>query len=170
MSQRVLIVGVSESGKTTLANRLIAESPYPVYIRDPLGSEWSRDDGRFETEHELRAFVQNAQSPCVAVIDEANDFFTRSTPENAWIFTRGRHFGILPIAITHYVKMIVPVVRDQATDLYVFESSIQTADLLAEMYNQPGLCDAPSLKQGEYMHVRRVDRERVLTRHDEFIS
>ena len=169
MSQRVLIVGVSESGKTTLANRLIKDSPYPVYVRDPLRSQWSRNDGFFETEAELRK-LHVTGAPCVVVVDEANDFFTKSTPENMWIFTRGRHMGMLPIAITHYVKMLQPVVRDQATDLYVFESSIQTAALLAEMYNQPALEDAPNLRQGEYLHVRREGRERVLSRHDEFIT
>ena len=169
MSQRVLIVGVSESGKTTLANRLIKDAPVPVFIRDPIGAAWAKCDGRFETSDELRVLLEPLKrSPCIVVVDEAADFFSMSQKENHWIFTRGRHEAILPIAIGQRLKMMAPNVREQASDLYVFESSFEAASILAEAYNMPDLENAPDLTQGEFLHVRRVNGKRILTSHKVF--
>lgn len=169
MSQRILIVGVSESGKTTLANRLIEKSPVPVFVRDPIGADWVRCDGRFVDSDTLRELLEPLKkAPCIVVVDEAADFFGMSQRENHWIFTRGRHEAILPIAIGQRIKMMAPNVREQASDLYVFESSIEAADILAEAYNMPELVRAPELSQGEFFHVRRVGGKRILTEHSVF--
>lgn len=166
MSQRVLIVGVSESGKTTLANRLIEAANVPVFVRDPVGAQWAKCSARFETSDELRVLLNGIKnSPCVVVVDEAADFFSISQRQNWWIFTQGRHKAILPIAIGQRIKMMCPNVREQATDLYIFESSSEAAAVMAEAYNMPTLLETPSLKQGEFFHVRRVDGERILSEH-----
>ena len=166
MSQRVLIVGTNESGKTTLANRLIKDAHIPVFIRDPIGAEWAKCDGRFSNSDELRALLDKQKmQPCIAVIDESADFFSVGQRENHWIFTRGRHDAMLPIAIAQRLKMMAPNVRDCATDLYVFEVSPEAAGILAEAYNMPGLEAAADLSQGEFFHVRRVDGKRILTEH-----
>jgi hypothetical protein len=166
MSQRVLIVGVSESGKTALANRLIEGATIPVFVRDPIGAKWSNITARFETSDELRQLIaEHKNQGCIVVIDEAADFFGVGQKENHWIFTRGRHAAILPIAIGQRIKMMSPNVREQASDLYVFESSIEASAILAEAYNMPELENAPDLLQGEFFHVRRVDGKRILTAH-----
>lgn len=166
MSQRLLIVGVSESGKTELAKRLIKESQIPVFIRDPVGASWPRCDAMFETSEELRELLrkQNKQ-PCIVIVDEAADFFSVGQHYNHWIFTRGRHDAMLPIAIGQRIKMMAPNVREQATDLYVFESSIEASAILAEAYNMDELNRATDLKQGEFFHVRRMNGKRILTEH-----
>ena len=166
MSQRVLIIGVSESGKTELAKRLIKGAQIPVFIRDPVGASWPREDARFETSDELRMLLDKQNKrPCIVVVDEAADFFSVGQRENHWIFTRGRHDAMLPIAIGQRIKMMAPNVREQATDLYVFESSIEACAILAEAYNMEELNNACDLKQGEFFHVRRVNGKRVLTEH-----
>jgi len=170
MSQRVLIVGVSESGKSALADSFIKKSPFPVYIRDPVGAHWSKCNGRFNTSAGLRLLMdkQKVKTPCVALIDEGADFFTTGQKENHWIMTRGRHGAILPIVICHYVKAMAPIVRDQASDLFVFESSKDAGEILADSYNMPALKDAHKLHQGEFYHVRRVDKVRIITKHKLF--
>lgn len=167
MSQRVLIVGVSESGKSSLAKTLIKDAGVPVFVRDPIGAtDWPGLTARFESSDELRELLLPLKkSPCIAIIDEATDYFTTGQKENHWIFTRGRHDAMLPMAICHYVKAMAPIVRDQATDLYVFESSITTSQILSESYNMPELEDAHTLDQGEFFHVRREDGHRICTRH-----
>jgi len=75
---------------------------------------------------------------------------------------------MLPIVVCHYVKAMAPIVRDQATDLYVFESSIETSKILADSYNMPDLENAHELIQGEFFHVKRVDGKRTLTQHTLF--
>jgi hypothetical protein len=166
MSQRILIVGTNESGKTTLANRLIKDASIPVFVRDPIRAEWSRCDARFSNSDELRALLdKQKKQPCIAVIDESADFFSISEKENHWIFTQGRHDAMLPIAIAQRLKMMAPNVRDCATDLYVFEVSPEAAGILAEAYNMPQLESASDLSQGEFFHVRRVNGKRILTEH-----
>jgi len=149
-----------------MANHLIKTSPYPVFIRDPVGADWTRCDAMFETSEELRALLAKQKgAPCICVIDEGADFFTVGQKFNHWIFTRGRHHAMLPIVICHYVKAMAPIVRDQATDLYCFESGVETADILAASYNMPELSNAHELTQGEFFHVRRVAGVRTLTQH-----
>ena len=168
MSQRILIVGVSESGKTTLCNRLISKIAVPVFIHDPIGADWTRASGRFETSDELKQLIAPLEKqPCVVVVDEAGEFFHVGLKHNHWIFTRGRHYAILPIAIGQRLKMMAPNVRDQASDLYVFETGVEDCKTLAAGYNCDDLLSAHELSQGEYFHVRR-DKEsgqRICTTH-----
>lgn len=166
MSQRVLIVGTSESGKTTLANRLIESANIPVFVHDPIGATWSRMTARFYTSDELRALRAPLKGqPCIVVIDEAAEFFRVGQHENHWIFTRGRHDAMLPIAIAQRLKMMAPNVREQASDLYVFNSGNEASNILAEEYNCPDLLSAPELSQGEFFHVRWQNGARVCTAH-----
>jgi hypothetical protein len=166
MSQRILVVGTSESGKTSLVNKLITDIDVPVFIHDPIGSEWTRVNARFESSEELRVLIAGQKgAPCVAVIDEAAEFFRVGQHMNHWIFSRGRHHAMLPIAIAQRLKMMAPNVREQATDLYVFESGKEASGILATEYNCDDLLCAPELSQGEYFHVRRVDGERICTAH-----
>jgi len=166
MSQRVLIVGVSESGKSTLARRLLENANIPIFVYDPIYSDWPGLAARFETSQELEALLRPLnKSPCIVVVDEAAEFFSVGQKYNHWVFTRGRHYAMLPIAIGQRIKMMAPNVREQATDLYVFESSIEAGEILAEAYNMPELENAHLLKQGEFYHVRRENGERVITKH-----
>ena len=170
MSQRVLIVGTNESGKTGLANELIKNANVPVFVRDPIGANWSKCDARFSNSEELRMLLDKQKGqPCIAVIDESADFFSMSEKVNHWIFTRGRHDAMLPIAIAQRLKMMAPNVRDCATDLYVFEVSPEAASILAESYNMPELERASDLTQGEFFHVRRIAGKRTLTEHILFV-
>lgn len=178
MSQRVGIVGVSESGKSSLARRLIAEAraampELPLYVRDPLGYEWEGASGYFNTSEELRALMQKYGTPAIVVVDEAVDFFRVGQVENHWILTRGRHEGLLPICIAHRVKMMAPNVRAQFSDLYVFNSAPEDADAMAGDYNVRELLDVSELPAGEFYHVRMVvgpdgKKRRTATLYDLF--
>lgn len=166
MSQRVLIVGTSESGKSTLAKRLLEGADVPVFVHDPLFTDWPNLTARFNTSDELRALMEKIKGePFICVVDEAGDFFRVGQTENHWIFTRGRHAAMLPIAIAQRVKMIAPNVREQASDLFVFNSGRESAEILAEEYNQPDLAGACNLAQGEFFHCRWKDGKKSLTKH-----
>lgn len=165
ISPRVLVVGTSQSGKTSLVNKLIEGISIPVFVRDPIRAKWAKVDARFESSDELRGLIAQRKSPCVAIVDEAADFFRVGLIENHWIFTQGRHDAILPIAIAQRVKMMAPNVREQATDLYVFNSGVEASKILAEEYNSPDLLSAPELSQGEYFHVRWENGSRVCSDH-----
>lgn len=171
MSQRILIVGKSESGKSSLARRLMDDAlkaGIPVYVRDPLGYQWPGASGYFNDTTELRRLMVQYGAPAIVIVDEAVDFFRPQQVENHWIFTRGRHEGLLPIAIAHRVKMIAPNVRAQASDLYVFYSARDDAEILAGDYAHDGLKIANTLDQGEFFHVRWQNKKNLLTRHKLF--
>jgi hypothetical protein len=179
MSQRVLIVGCSESGKSTLARMLIEEAqqsvdfPLPVYVRDPLGYNWPQATGNFSNSEQLRGLITQFGSPAICAIDEAVDFFKPQQTENHWIFTNGRHFGLLPIAIAHRIKMMAPNVRSVATDIYVFESSKEDCEILAAEYNMPQVLEAQTFATGEFFHIRKEvgedgKKRRIISQHSTF--
>ena len=135
-------------------------------MHDPIYAQWERCDGRFNNSDELRELIYPLKkSPCIVVIDEAANFFRVGQLENHWVFSRGRHDAILPIAIAQRLKMMAPNVREQASDLYVFCSGVEASKTLAEEYNCDDLLSAPELSQGEFLHVRWQDGERVCTAH-----
>lgn len=168
MSQRVLIVGVSESGKSTLARRLVKMAGLPYHVFDPIGAQW---DGAASVSSDFAIFSSEVLAdtrPRVAVIDEAGDVFGVGQRENHWLFTRGRHSAILPVAIAQRMSMIAPNVRTNATDLYLFRSSTRDCQTLADDYADDTLLLAAELEQGEFIHSRWAGGRRVSSRHKLF--
>jgi hypothetical protein len=166
MSQRILIVGASESGKSSLARRLTVDAGLPFLVYDPLESEWdgaqfiTPDFELYKTELEkMKGF------PHVAVVDEAGDVFSVAQRENHWLFTRGRHHAMLPIAIAQRMTMIAPNVRTNATDLYLFRSAKPECETLAVDYAEEGLLEGATLNQGEFLHSRWENGKKHLTKH-----
>jgi hypothetical protein len=169
MSQRILIVGVSEMGKSSLARRLIAGAGLPYFVFDPIVDEWP--DAEIVTpdfDEFCVALGSMSGEPRIAVVDESGDVFQVGMRHNHWLFTRGRHDAILPIAIAQRMTMIAPNVRSMASDLYLFGSSMKDCETLARDYNAPALIDAVDFVQGEFFHCRMKDGKRCLTRHKLF--
>ena len=165
MSQRVLIIGVSESGKSTLARRLIAQAGLPYFVHDPILSQW--DKARLVTDN-IAVFIDAVERetyPRIAVIDEAGEVLKVGDYGNHKVFTRWRHNAVLPIAIAQRYKMIAPNVRVNATDVYVFETAKVDCDELAIDFNCPGIAEAANLDSYEFFHIRKKNGKKVLTRH-----
>lgn len=168
MSQRILIVGVSESGKSGLARELIKRAGLPFYVFDPIGSRW---EGATIATVDFNLFtveLMKDKRPRVGVVDESGDAFGVGQKENHWLFTRGRHSAILPIAIAQRMTMIAPNVRTNATDIYLFRSSAKDCQTLADDYADDNLLAASELSQGEFLHSRWEGGERVTTAHKLF--
>jgi len=166
VSQRVLIVGVSECGKSSLARKLTQDSEIPVVVFDPMLSEWASAYFVSEDIEAVKSELEKLRgNPHIAVIDEAGDVFTVGQRENHFLFTRGRHYGMLPIAIAQRMNMIAPNVRNMATDLYLFESALEDCEILARDRNCPQLLQAAEFEAGDFFHLRRVDGKKELTQH-----
>lgn len=152
-----LILGISESGKTTLARKLSAEykrAGVGVIVLDPLRDpRWSADVLTTNAD-EFLATVWRSRS-CMLFIDEAGEAIGRYDVAMQKVVTRGRHWGHSAHIITQRGAQLSPTVRDQCRHLFLFCTSRQDGELLAREWNEPQLAECSKLKQGEYFHASR---------------
>jgi len=150
-----LIVGMSESGKTTLAKKIATQlysKEYPVMVLDILGSKW---DCNFNTTNidEFMAYVQTVQN-CYIFIDEAGEV-GKLDKEFYWLATRSRHYGHSVFFITHRSVQLKPVIRAQCQQLFLFCSSKKDCQILYEDFNHEQILEGNNLRQGKYLHAKR---------------
>lgn len=152
-----LILGISESGKTTLALRLASQykaQGVGVLVLDPLKNpEWHADFITGDEKEFLDMFWRSRS--CMCFIDEAGEAVGRYNIAMQKTVTRGRHWGHGVHVITQRGAQLSPTVRDQCRHLFLFCSSRKDGELLAAEWNKPELAECSVLKQGEYMHASR---------------
>jgi len=152
-----LILGMSESGKTTLARNLAAyykKQGMGVIVLDPMRDpEWVCDFITADQDEFLQVFW-SSQS-CMVFLDEGAESVGRYDKAMRKTATQGRHWGHCCHFITQHGTDLAPVVRGQCRHLFLFQSSRQQGEVLAKEYNQPELLTCTDLKQGEYLHFSR---------------
>lgn len=152
-----LILGMTESGKTTLAKKMAAQfkaNNIGVLVFDPLHDpNWPCD---FKTDNQdafLKVFWQSKS--CVAFIDEAGESVGQHDKLMHATATRGRHWGHRCFYIAQRITQIAPIVRDQCSYLFLFNSSLSDAKIHANEWNHRELEQAHTLLQGEYFQCTR---------------
>lgn len=159
-----LILGMTESGKTTLAKRLgrqYMQHCVPIIILDSLNDpEWTanfpQDYPVLQTtdpEEFLDAFW--ASKRCACFIDEAGDAVGRYNVVMQKTATRGRHWGHSVHYISQRGVQIAPTVRDQCSHMFLLTTSLQDAKIHANEWNAPILISANSLRKGQFYHCTR---------------
>lgn len=157
------IIGMTESGKTTLAKQLSKEyqqRKIPVIVLDPLGDPgWSDNpDSEYFYQTDNKAVFLSAvraSRSCAVFIDEAGESVGQYDREMYWLATRGRHYGHNCHFLAQRAQQIAKTVRDQCGRLYLFNCSLDDAKTLANEWNKPELKEAYTLKQGEFFAVSR---------------
>ena len=145
-----LIVGMTESGKTTLAKKLCSLSRRKqrgTLVLDPLHDEWDAD---FKTDNQelfLQAFW--ASQCCDAFIDEAGDAIGHYEKAMIQCATKGRHWGHNVHFITQRPMQLSPTVRTQCRILFLFNMAKEDCIQLAKEWNKPELIEAATLPQGQ---------------------
>lgn len=151
----VLILGMTESGKTTLARNLAhvyKRSGRGVLVLDPLcDPRWNADYATDDQDRFLEVFWQSKR--CYAFLDEGGESVGRYNESMQKCATRGRHWGHSCHFIAQRAMQLAPIVRDQCTHLFLFCSSLRDGKVLAEEWNRPELERCTELKQGEYIHA-----------------
>ena len=148
---------MTESGKTTLAKQLARTYKHNnigVLVLDPLNDGgWSCDFITSDPEEFLRVYWDSCQ--CMVFIDESGDSVGRY--DNAMIktATRGRHWGHSNHYITQRGQQIARTVRDQCSNLFLFNTALEDCKVHAKEWNKPELIEAARLPQGEYFHTTR---------------
>lgn len=159
----VLILGMTESGKTTLA-RKFAHTYHArgigILILDPLcDPRWPQGENVFITadqEEFLDVFWRSRR--CAAFLDEGGESVGRYNVAMSKTATRGRHWGHSCHFIAQRATQLAPLVRDQCSHLFLFCSSWKDGKLLAEEFNKPELEQCSEFAQGEYIHAVKFGR------------
>ncbi len=163
----MLLVGMTESGKTTLAKRLSADQKnrgIGVLVLDCLNSEgWAADFQTTDPDQFLDVFWKSQN--CAVFIDEAGDSVGRFNMAMEQTATRGRHFGHNVHYISQRHAQLSKTVRDQCRYLALFRSSLDDCKIHSREWARPALLSGSELEQGEYLFCGRFSE---LTKGDVF--
>ena len=157
----ILIAGITESGKTTLAKKMASMSRIRgrgVLVLDPMHDDWDAD---YQTDSEtdfLEIFWRSKS--CDAYIDEAADYAGRYDDAIIQTATRGRHWGHSVHYISQRPAQLSPTVRSQCRHLFCFAVARDDAEKLAKDWNKPELKEAADLPQGCCIHAQRFKATR----------
>lgn len=161
----MLVIGVGESGKSSLVRKLIEDSGLPAFVFDPILSEWPNAQLITDDMAHFMEECERATGPRIAFVDEAGEALTVGNKQNHRVFTRWRHKAILPIAAAQRYKMIAPNVRVNATDIYLFETAAPDCEELAIDFNCPELLQASSFSAGDFLHYTKINGKKNITKH-----
>ena len=161
----VMICGMTMSGKTTVARKLIKQYKnrgVSVLVLDPINaSGWPEGCSVIQ---DAGAFYRSAEKmrSCALFIDEAQDAF-EADGRILKLATRGRHWGHRSHFLTQRYIGIPPTARDQCAFLYLFRTSREDSKIIgAEWVNEellkanelePGYCIAAT-RHGETRRLR----------------
>lgn len=153
----VLICGITQSGKTTLA-REIADAyqgrDIGVCVLDPIRDPaWPCDYLTTDPAAFLETVRQSWE--CALFVDESGEMIGRYNDSMFWCATQARHRGHRSHFITQRPAQLAKTVRDQCTRLCLFAVSPYDAKILADEWNKPQIAAAPDLPAGTFFDVQR---------------
>ena len=165
----VLIVGMTESGKTTLARNICADhmrKGTETIVLDPMCDP--RWHATFQTaDPELFLDVAARSQSCALFLDESGDTVGRYNDEMFWLATKARHFGHRSHFVSQRAMQLNKTVRDQCRYAFVFCVSRDDAKMLSNEYGHEELVNANTLGQFECYFAQRFGGcERLSIRED----
>lgn len=166
----LLIVGTTESGKSTLAKKyaqVALNKGKAVIVYDPLGYDWGDGALVFSDAGDFFRGLSTLNDGALVIMDEGDTLQGMNNRQNWWLMLRGRHYGFKCILITQRPALVSPTVRGMCTTCAVFLTSKKDAKLLGEDY-AVNLDLAPELKQGQYLDVSWKDGKRVVDKRKVF--
>jgi hypothetical protein len=159
-----LILGITESGKTTYAKALASEllRKRPVAVCDPMGDTWPSECVTSDVD-ELIARLKRSRE-CFAFVDESGRAFARHCPNDPrdWLATQSRHLGHSVLFLAQRPIQIPRTVRDQCPRLVLFRVAPPDAKMLQDEFPHEAIADAPRLRQGCAMRCGRFDEPRYM--------
>jgi len=158
------IFGPKLSGKTTLAKALSREyflkGKLRTLVLDPNNDDWGKQSLVFTDEEKFWPVVWQSQN-CLVIVDEAAATIRRDR-DLIPVFTRLRHLHHKLIVIGHSGMDLLPVMRQQFDELFLFRQPESAAKVWAETMTQKGLLQSGELKQFEFLHTKLYGTPRKL--------
>ena len=152
-----LILGMTESGKTTLAKALAAQYKQRginVIVLDPMSDpEWNADFQTSDPETFLKVVFSSQR--CAVFIDEAGESAGQYDKPMIKTATKGRHWGHNMHYISQRGTLIARTIRDQCSQLFLFTTALDDCKIHANEWNKPELRTANALPQGAYFYCTR---------------
>lgn len=169
----VLIVGITNTGKTTIGFEMAAKYKAEgtrIIVLDPnLRPEWGVPQWHKDIQAEeikygvmtddpetFLAICKNAQG-CALFIDESGSMIGRYDTQLEWLATQSRKWGHKSHFIMQRGSQVSPTVRNQCSSAFVFKQSPNDAKVLANNFVCPEFLEAPKLKKFEYIAKIEVD-------------
>lgn len=152
-----LILGMTESGKSTLAKRLskdFLDRGWHVVLYDPLNDTGWSYSYKAKDIWDILNYLRQAEK-CMVFIDEAGTICGHYDKQAMWLATQSRHWGHNVFFISQRCKQIAPTVREQCSFLFLFSTSKKDSEELANEFNRDELRTSNTLKQGEYFYVQK---------------
>jgi GTPase SAR1 family protein len=154
-----IVVGQTESGKSTLVKRLIkaikAETGMQSVVLDPLHDPTFDADWQTSNAQNFLKCVFDSKN-LVVVVDEAGETIGHYEKEMFKLATRGRHCGHICFFIAQRAKLIHPTVRNNCGAAYIFNQSFDDCKMLSNDFNDAKIIEAANFVEGEYFYKRRM--------------
>lgn len=156
-----LIVGVTMSGKTTLARALargLDSRGVPVVVYDPLGTQtagggWGERARIFDDPDEFCDLMHAQDFGGASIfVDESHHIFGHDKRENFWMLTQGRHYGMQFNLITQRPHKLHPDVRSNCGRAFVFRLAVQDMQLLGGEFGHSNFA-RHTLDRGDFLAV-----------------
>lgn len=155
-----IIIGQTESGKSTLAKQLAGwyrRHGIGVLVLDPMKDPGWQADWMTDNPDEFLRTVRDPDQclQCALFIDESGESINKFDKEFNWITCRSRHHGHVAHLISQRAQDINASTRAQATTLYIFNVNADDAKQYARDFNAPAALEAPHLPQGTCIKIER---------------
>jgi len=167
MMAHSLILGMTESGKTTLAKRVcsgLTARGYSTIVLDPMHDQWECGFSTDNADEFLEVFWDSKS--CHVFIDESGDSVGRFNNLMNQTATKGRHWGHSCYYITQRGAQISRTIRDQCSHLFLFATARPDAKVHALEWNKSELENVATFQAGEYFHATRfgaLERGNIFT-------
>lgn len=159
-----LIIGMTTSGKTTLAKKMASDFKRNGFLSmalDPLRDpSWPCDFVTDDPQEFMNVALTSRN--CALFIDESGETIGRFGGDMNKLATRIRHYGHRSIFITQRAQQLDKIVRDQCEFLFLFRVSRDDAKLMAAEYGHDELAEAYLLQRGEFYFAQRFAPVRKL--------
>jgi len=156
-----LILGITDTGKTTLAFKLAAcykRRGTPVIVLDPdMRKDWNADFITDDPDKFLEVCKINQSA--ALFIDESGQTIGRYAGSMAWVATNSRKWGHKAHFISQRATQLDILMRTQCSNLFLFKQGVNDSKILAAEFVCPELMSACNLKKGEYLAKLGVDNE-----------
>lgn len=160
IAPHTLIHGKTDSGKSTMARRLILErfkpAGYKILVLDP------KQDPRFQAdfmtndaEEFMRVVKSHAGVKCFGLVDESGEKIGAYAGHMRVLATQYRELAHRYAFIVQRAAMLDKNIVLNCGNLFLFESSGRDCKTLSEDFDSKILLEGTQLKQGEYLFKPR---------------